>query len=149
MTVSSEKRSCFFFTTNPLGLFGVAGFSLSLWVYTAAEDTPGGAASLVFQLTAMAFESFLDRNSTTRFKWLKLPVLEPSCPFRPQVCVSVPNRQAPKSSCWSMGILKGRLIEDVRWASQLCDLMAFLFCLRALWGRQNKMRVRLHFLKEI
>lgn len=40
------------------GLCGVVGFSLSLWVYTGAEDTPGGAVSLVFQLTATAFESF-------------------------------------------------------------------------------------------
>lgn len=52
-----------------------------------------------------------------------------------------------------MGILKGRLIEDERWASQLCDLMAYLFCLGALLGRQNEMRVRrpkdLHFFMEI
>ncbi len=40
------------------GLCGVAGFSLSLCVYTGAEDNPGDTASLVFQLTATAFKSF-------------------------------------------------------------------------------------------
>ncbi len=58
MTVSSEKCSCCFFTTNLPGLCRVEDFFLSLWVYTGAEDTPGGAASLVFQFTATAFESF-------------------------------------------------------------------------------------------
>lgn len=137
----------------------MAGFSLSLRVYIGAKDTPGGTTSLVLQLTA-GFESFIWgscgsklNNSLQTAETSSIAVLEPSCPFHPQVCVNVPNRQAPKSSCWSMGILKGRLIEDERWASQLCDLMAYLFCLGPLLGRQNKMRVRrpegLQCLKEI
>lgn len=123
MAVSSEKRSCFFFTTHLPGLFQVyAGWQVSPYLSESTQEpkTLLVARRLWFSSSRRGLSpAAVDRISTTRSKRLKLPVLEPSCPFRPQVCVSVPNRQAPKSSCWSMGILKGRLIEDERWASQL------------------------------
>lgn len=83
MTVSSEKCSSFFFTTQLPGLFKVyAGWQVSPYL---CEPTQEPKTLLVArrlwssssqQGLSPSAEAAVDRSSTTRFKRLKLPALQ-------------------------------------------------------------------------